>query len=111
MLMIYNDADFWTTLTPDAIAAINEGHRAFAHTLAERGLAFSGEALEPPAAATSVRRAGTGDWVITDGPFVETKEILGGYYVFEASDLDDALALAKLVPASAGVDIRPVKVM
>ena len=49
--------------------------------------------------ATSLRRDAAGDFVVTDGPFAETKEALGGYYLIEAADLDEALALAKQIPA------------
>ncbi len=63
-----------------------------------------GEALGPSSSATSIR-----DGVVTDGPFVETKELLGGYYLIEAADLDEALAIAKEVPARfGGVEVRPI---
>ena len=62
------------------------------------------KALQPTATATSVR-----DDIVTDGPFVETKEALGGYYLIEASDLDQALAIAKACPAPyGGVEVRPI---
>jgi hypothetical protein len=65
---------------------------------------LGGNALQPTATATSVR----GD-VVTDGPFAETKEALGGYYLVEASDLDQALAIGKLCPAPfGGVEVRPI---
>ena len=63
-----------------------------------------GNALQPTATATSIR-----DDVVTDGPFAETKEALGGYYLIEARDLDHALEIAKLCPAPfGGVEVRPV---
>jgi hypothetical protein len=63
-----------------------------------------GEALQATGTATSIR-----DGVVTDGPFAETKEALGGYYVIEADDLDQALAIARDVPAPfGGVEVRPV---
>ena len=63
-----------------------------------------GEALQPSTSATTIR-----DGVVTDGPFVETKELLGGYYLIEAADLDEALAIAKDVPARfGGVEVRPI---
>ena len=63
-----------------------------------------GEALQPTGTATSIR-----DGVVTDGPFAESKEALGGYYVIEADDLDQALAVAKDVPAPfGGVEVRPI---
>jgi len=71
----------------------------------ERGAKIlGGNALQPTATATSVRAD-----IMTDGPFVETKEVLGGYYLIEANDLDSALAIAKLCPAYfGGVEVRPI---
>ena len=68
------------------------------------GRVVAGMALEPPSTATSLR----GD-VVTDAPFVETKEVLGGIYVLEARDLDHALALARMTPiVDGGVEVRPL---
>ena len=68
------------------------------------GRIMAGMALEPPETATSIR----GDELI-DGPFLETKEVLGGVFVIEARDLDHALALAKLTPiVDGGVEVRPL---
>lgn len=70
---------------------------------------LGGAALEPTATATSVRDDGAGGFVVTDGPFAESKEALGGYYLIEAADLDEALEIAKEVPAPyGGVEVRPV---
>ena len=70
-----------------------------------------GNALQPTATATTIRRDGAGGFTVTDGPFAETKEALGGYYLIEAADLDEAIAIAKQVPARfGGVEVRPVMV-
>ena len=70
------------------------------------GKLIGGEALQPTSTATTIR----GD-VVTDGPFVETKEVLGGYYLIEAPDLDHAIAIGKLCPAPfGGVEVRPIMV-
>lgn len=70
---------------------------------------LNGGALESTETATSVRRDGAGGFLITDGPFAESKEALGGYYLVEAADLDEALEIAKEVPAPhGGVEVRPV---
>jgi hypothetical protein len=70
------------------------------------GKVVSGKALQDAHTATTIR----GD-VVTDGPFVETKEALGGFYIIEAPDLDTALSIAKLCPAPrGGVEVRPVMV-
>lgn len=69
-----------------------------------------GDALQRTATARSVQ-VGDGSMAITDGPFVETKEVLGGFYVIEAGDLDEAIAIASDVPAPhGGVEVRPVMV-
>jgi hypothetical protein len=87
-----------------------EGHRVFGekNAAAIRG----GNALQSTATATSIRRTPSGEFAVTDGAFAETKEALGGYYLVEAADLDEALALAKQVPApSGGIEVRPIRVL
>lgn len=71
---------------------------------------LAGEALQSTGTATSLRSDGVGDFIVTDGPFLETKEALGGFYLLEAPDLDAALQLAKEIPAPyGGIEIRPVR--
>jgi hypothetical protein len=73
------------------------------------GALLNGGALESTDTATSVRRDGAGGFLITDGPFAESKEALGGYYLIEVAGLDEALEIAKEVPAPhGGVEVRPV---
>jgi len=87
---------------------MRDGHNAFgaAHGASIRG----GNALQPAGTATSLRADGAGGFTITDGAFAETKEALGGYYLLEAADLDEAIALAKEIPAAfGGVEVRPVR--
>jgi hypothetical protein len=87
-----------------------DGHNAFGatHGASIRG----GNALQPAGTATSLRSDGVGGFTITDGAFAETKEALGGYYLLEATDLDEAIALAKEIPAAfGGVEVRPVRVL
>jgi hypothetical protein len=88
-------------LPPDVM----QGHMDLPARIAERGgRVVAGLGLEHPDTATSIR----GD-AITDGPFIETKEILGGVYVLEARDLDHALALARMTPiVDGGVEVRPL---
>jgi hypothetical protein len=70
---------------------------------------LGGNALEPTATATSIRHDANGEVTVTDGPFAETKEALGGYYLIDAADLDEAIAIAKQVPApNGGVEVRPI---
>lgn len=84
---------------------IMEAHEHLPERVAELGgRVVAGLALEQPGTATAVR----GD-VVTDGPFIETKEALAGVFVLEARDLDHAIALARLTPiASGGVEVRPL---
>ena len=82
-----------------------EAHTRFAGQVGERGgKILGGDALEPTSTATSIRSD-----IVTDGPFVETKEALGGFYLIEARDLDHAIEIAKLCPAPfGGVEVRPI---
>jgi hypothetical protein len=77
--------------------------------LVEKGWMRGGDALQPTAAATSVRAPG-GEVVVTDGPFAETKEQLGGYYLIETANLDEAIEAASRCPgAFAGtIEVRPI---
>jgi hypothetical protein len=89
----------------DLPADVMQGHMDLPAHIAERGgRVVAGLALEPPDTATAIR----GD-TLTDGPFIETKELLGGIYILEARDLDHALALARLTPiVDGGVEVRPL---
>ena len=73
--------------------------------LGERQTTYGGAELDYPSTATTVR-VQNGDVLTTDGPFAETKEVLGGYYLIEAADLDEAIALARELPEPV-VEIRP----
>ena len=104
-VLIYGDESAYTDMSPEAWSAMMDAHRAFTAAVADQGgKILGGEALAPSATATSVRAG-----AVTDGPFVETKETLGGFYLIEARDLDHAIALASLCPApGGGVEVRPV---
>jgi hypothetical protein len=91
---------------PDATAEDTAPHDRHAEELERSGAMVAAYALTPRDLATSVR----GD-IITDGPFVDAKEIVAGFYILEAPDLDAALAIAKLNPAcqqGGGVEVRPI---
>ena len=94
-------------LSEAQIADLMRRHDEFpAQAEALGGKIVGGKALQDPHTATTVR----GD-VVTDGPFVETKEVLGGFYLVDAPDLDTALRIAKVCPAPrGGVEVRPVMV-
>jgi hypothetical protein len=106
--LIYEDEQKWIDWAPGAQEAM-EQHNKFGADRAD--VLAGGQALQPTTTATSLRRGADGAVQITDGPFVETKEALGGFYVIEASDLDEALEIAKEIPAPfGGVEVRPVMV-
>ena len=84
---------------------------AYATSLVERGCQLAGQALEPVATATTVRVRG-GKVSVTDGPFAETKEQLGGYYIVDAADIDEAVAMARDLPIDQGsIEVRPIMPM
>ncbi len=105
MILIYENEASYASGGQAAWQQAMEAHSRFAGQIAEKGGKLNGgNALQPTATATTVR----GD-VVTDGPFAETKEALGGYYLVEARDLDHALEIAKLCPAPyGGVEVRPI---
>ena len=108
LILIYGDEQAYAA-TDDAFhLQLMEAHNRFSEQIAEQGgKMVGGNALMPTGTATSVR----GD-VVTDGPFVETKEALGGYYLIEAADLDEAIKISQDIPMPAGgVEIRPVAVL
>ena len=108
-VLIYEDEKGWSEGDPAEIEAGMKAHNEFAQSAAEK--LAGGKALQPTSTATTIRKDGAGGFVVTDGPFVESKEALGGFYIIEAADLDEALALAKQVPAPfGGVELRPVMV-
>ena len=110
MLLIHGDEREWDSMTPEQRTAHGEAHAAFAAAAGSRIL--GGEELELAQTATTVRSDGNGGLTTTDGPFLETKEAVGGYYLLEAADLDEVLALVAKLPevraSHSGVEIRPV---
>ena len=106
-LLIHEDETFWDTSSPEEIGRMMAGYQAFG----ERNAAVikDGQALQPTATATTVRVRG-GERLLTDGPFAETREQFGGYYVVDVPGLDEALELAAQIPGAetGGVEVRPV---
>ncbi len=111
MLSIFGDSVMWDSMTPAEWEAHDAAHVAFRAAAGDR--VVGGEQLVSPPVATTLRAGPDGGLVLTDGPFLETKEGLGGYYVVEAADLDAAIALARLLPeltaGHSGVEIRPIR--
>ena len=107
MILICEDENAYATATPDVLQQMMEAHNRFSEQVAEKGgKIVEGRALQPTSTATTIRAD-----VVTDGPFIETKEAIGGYYLIEARDLDHALDIARLCPAPfGGVEVRPIMV-
>jgi hypothetical protein len=93
----------------DVAAASHAAYAAFTRDVRERGILQAGEALTPTSTATTVRLV-DGQVIATDGPFAETKEALGGFYLIEARDLDEAIEIAAKIPAAAfgAIEVRPI---
>jgi hypothetical protein len=107
MFLLFGDETAMADVTPEQWAQMKTAHDAWGHSVAEAGATIvSGEALAPSTTSTTVRKGG-GAPVVTDGPFAETKEALGGYYVIDCADLDQALAFAHTCPIDV-VEVRPV---
>jgi hypothetical protein len=109
LVLIYSNEASWADTDDDFSKKIMDGHNKFGakHGASLRG----GEALESTTTATTIRTDASGKSVTTDGPFAETKEAIGGFYMIEADDLDAAIAIAKDVPAPfGGVEVRPIRV-
>ncbi len=108
LILLYEDEAAWAGASQEAGDQLYKEHMAFGenNSAALRG----GNALQPTGTATSIRKDSAGGFAVTDGPFAETKEALGGYYLIEAANLDEAIAVAKQVPTPfGGVEVRPIR--
>lgn len=95
--------------SPEEMKASMDRWQAFNADAVAAGVLIAGEPLEESSTATTIK-VGDGDRVTTDGPFTESKEQLGGFYLLECSDLDDALEWASKIPLPAGsIEVRPVR--
>jgi len=108
ILLIYNEGPT-VEIPPEAMAAELDDYNAFTQHLRDRGAMLAGEALQPTSTATTVRVV-DGRTITTDGPFAETKESLGGFYMVEAADLDEAIAYAAMIPGAkhGSIEVRPI---
>jgi hypothetical protein len=109
LLLIYDDESGSDDVSPEQFAAMLAEYEAYDRAVQEAGVFVSGEGLQPSVTARTVRMR-DGAPLHTDGPFAETREQLGGYYLLECADLDEATRWAERipVPASGGVEVRPV---
>ena len=109
LILIYeSEADWEAAASPEVYQRVMDAHNRFPEQVEALGAKIvSGRALQPTTTATSVR----GGDAVTDGPFAETKEAVSGFYLIEATDLDQAFEVGKLCPAEfGGVEIRPIMV-
>ena len=110
LLLIYGNEQAAADQSPEAQAAEMDAWWKYTSDLQQSGRHLAGEALQPIATATTVRLA-NGRPLVADGPFAETKEQLGGYYLIDAPNLDEAIAWASKMPNLPGggsVEIRPI---
>ena len=107
MFLLFDSEEWFDQVTPEEWQRQMKLHGAFAEAVQAAGASIlGGEALERSSTASTVKQ-GSGEPLVTDGPFIETKEALGGFYLIDCKDLDQALELAKLCP-SANIEVRPV---
>jgi hypothetical protein len=110
LCMIYDNEATWGAMSKAETDAIMGDYFAFTSDVKASGHYIGGEALQPVHTATTVR-VRNGKLSTTDGPFAETKEQLGGYYLIEAKDLNDAIQVAGRIPGArtGSVEVRPIQ--
>lgn len=109
MLLIHDDEQAFQSLNESDRQAIYAEYRKFSADIVSSGQYLAGSELQPASLSTAVRVRG-GKKLVTDGPFAETREQLGGYYLVEAKDLDEAIALAARIPSArtGTIEVRPL---
>ncbi len=111
LCLIYDDESIWEKMPKPELDGMMGEYRAFTESIKQSGHHIGGDGLQPTRTATTVR-VRKGKVSTTDGPFAETKEQLGGYYLINAKDLNDALQVAARIPSArlGGVEVRPVMI-
>ncbi len=109
LLLIAGDESQMRKATPEQGEAMTNEYAEFGKAMAERGVLQGGERLRPVSDATTVR-VRNGEVLASDGPFAETKEQLGGYYVVDCKDLDEAIEVASKIPGArtGSIEVRPI---
>ena len=112
LLLIYDDEKKWAKLSDAERQALFGEYGQFTESIKTSGNYQGGNPLQPTATATTIR-VRDGKKLVTDGPFAETKEQLGGYYLVDAADLDQAIAMAARVPSAklGCIEVRPIMAM
>ncbi len=109
MLLIYDDERRWAEMSDAERGPIFQEYFALTKELQQVGAYVAGDPLQPTSTATTVR-VRDGETLTTDGPFAETKEQLGGYYLIDAKDLNEAIQVASRIPSArfGSIEVRPV---
>lgn len=112
LLLIYNNERNWLELNDADVDALRGDYKSFTESIAKSGHYKGGNALQPTNTATTVR-VRDGKRQTTDGPFAETREQLGGYYLVDAKDLDEAIGIAARIPGArtGAIEVRPIMPM
>jgi hypothetical protein len=109
MFSLISEEGGWQDTSPEDMKAEMDRWEAFGREAVEAGVMVAGDALQESATATTLRIQHQAEPIVSDGPFAETKEQLGGYYVLDCRNLDEALAWARKIPLSSGaIEVRPV---
>ena len=109
LLALYGEEGGWDDVTPEEMQAGMKPWDDFSRAVTDAGVFVAGEGLQPSATASTVKKEAEDQQLVTDGPFAETKEQLGGFYLLECENLDEAIAWAKRIPMPGGtVEVRPV---
>ena len=109
LLLIYGDEGAGSDLSPEDREAMIGDYMAFGEAVTAEGIMRGGDALQPSGTATTVR-VRDGETLLSDGPFVETHEQLGGFYMVECDTLDQAIGAAKRIPGAltGAIEVRPI---
>jgi hypothetical protein len=112
LLLIYNQEQNWTELNEKDMLSLRAEYMSLTEQIAKSGHYKGGNALQPTNTATTVR-VRDGKRQTTDGPFAEAREQLGGYYLIDAKDLDEAIGIAARIPGArtGGIEVRPIMPM
>ena len=109
MALIYGDASRWEAFSAEEREAVYAKYRAFSDDAGKAGIVLGGAELASTRDATTVR-VRDGETLVTDGPYAEVKEALGGYYLFECETMDEALEYAAKIPGAehGAIEVRPI---
>ena len=112
LVLIYGAESAWAAMSPQEAQQVSGRFMSYSEDIRRSGHYLGGNALQPVSAATTVR-VREGKVSATDGPFAETKEQLGGYYLIEAKDLNEAIQVAARVPSAhfGSIEVRPIRDM